>query len=338
MEGIKLTIAPGSQVLVTGATGFTGTVLVRKLVNQGAKVRAIARLSSNIQPLADLPIQWIYGDVFDPEIVDEAVRETNYIFHLATPYREAKLPDSMFYKVHVFSTQLLAKAALKEDTFRRFVHVSTVGVHGHIENPPADENSPLQPGDVYQETKVEAELWIRNFAAKEGLSLVTVRPAAIYGPRDHRLLKVFKMVSRGWVPLIGKGNHLYHLIHVEDLADFLIHVSVHSKAVGEIFICGSQEAISFQEMISIISNYYGNSVKFIRLPTSLVFTLSDVVEIVCKSFRIEPPIYRRRVAFFTKDRSFDTSKMSKIVNFLPAYSDKEGLKITAQWYEDQGII
>ena len=338
MKQTELKISPGMRVLVTGATGFTGSVLVRKLVNQGVNVVAIARSSSNLKPFEDLPIEWIRGDVFDEEIVKKAVKGANYIFHLATPYREAKLPDSGFYQVHVLSTQLLAQAALNEPDFQRFVHVSTVGVHGHIEHPPADENYPMEPGDIYQKTKVEAEVWLRDFAKQNGLAIAVVRPAAIYGYGDKRLLKLFKMVSRQWIPVIGKGDHLYHLIHVEDLTDFLIHTAVHPQAVGEVFICGSKEAISFQKMVTIISDYYQLPVKFIKLPAAPLFALSDVVELVCKPLGIEPPIYRRRLAFFTKDRAFNTEKMRMLIGFVPNYSDEEGLRKTAQWYLDRGWV
>lgn len=338
MRESGLRISPGTRVLVTGATGFTGSVLVRKLVNQGLDIVAIARPSSNLKPFDDLPIEWIRGDVFNEEIVKKAVKGISYIFHLATPYREAKLSDSGFYQVHVLSTQLLAKAALNEPAFKRFVHVSTVGVHGHIENPPADENYPMNPGDIYQKTKVEAELWLRDFAQQEGLAIAVVRPAAIYGPGDKRLLKIFKMVSRQWVPVIGKGEHLYHLIHVEDLTNFLIHTAVHPQAIGEVFICGNKEAISFHKIVSIISNYYRLPVKFVRLPAAPLFALGDLVELVCKPLDIEPPIYRRRLAFFTKDRSFNTEKMRNLVEFVTTYSDEKGLQDTAQWYLEQGWV
>jgi nucleoside-diphosphate-sugar epimerase len=338
MEEANFKIPPGTRVLVTGATGFTGSVLVRKLFALRLKVVAIARPSSNVEPFHDLPIEWVRGNVFDEETVKQAVKETSYIFHLATPYREARLPDKSFYQVHVLATQLLAKAALNEAGFKRFIHVSTVGVHGHIENPPADENYLMKPGDIYQETKVEAELWIRDFAEKEGLPLTVVRPAAIYGPGDKRLFKIFKMVCIKWVPVIGDGNNLYHLIHVEDLTNFFILAAVHPKALAEVFICGSKEAITFNKMVSIISEYYGVTAKFIKVPAAPLFSLGYLFEVIYRPFGIEPPIYRRRVAFFTKHRSFNTEKMRTLLEFVPTHSDEEGLRETAQWYLDRGWV
>ncbi|PSO88705.1 MAG: oxidoreductase [Cyanobacteria bacterium QS_6_48_18] len=338
MEEMQFKIPPKTRVLVTGATGFTGSVLVKKLVEMNLDVVAIARPTSNIEPFNEMPIEWIRGDVFDEKVVEKAVKGVSYIFHLATPFREAKSPDSGHHDVHVLSTQILAKAALKETSFKRFVHVSTVGFHGHIENPPADENYPMNPGDIYQKTKVDAELWLRDFAEKENLPIAVVRPAAIYGPGDKRLLKVYKMVCRKWVLLVGNKNHLYHLIHVDDLTDFFIVAASHPQAVGEVFICGNKEAITYKDMVSIIGKHYGVNVKFIKIPYKLLFKLGHLFEVIFRPLGIEPPIYRRRIDFFTKDRSFNTEKMRNVLGFLPAYSDEEGLKQTAQWYLEQGWV
>ncbi|NEO62112.1 MAG: NAD(P)-dependent oxidoreductase, partial [Moorea sp. SIO4G2] len=98
------------------------------------------------------------------------------------------------------------------------------------------------------------------------------------------------------------------------------------------------EAITFQKMVSIISEYYGISFKFIRLPAAPLFALGDFFEFICRPLGIEPPIYRRRLAFYTKDRSFNTAKMINLLGFVPVHSDEEGLKELAQWYLDQGWI
>ena len=216
MDASMCSIPRGTRVLVTGATGFTGSVLTRKLVQAGLQVRAIARPSSCTDALKDLDVRWYRGDVFDPETVRQAGEGADYVFHVAAAYREAKSSDEIYEKVHITSTQLLARAALANKNFKRFIHVSTVGVHGHIDRPPADENYPFHPGDVYQKTKAAAERWLREFAAANPLPFTVIRPAAIYGPGDRRLLKVFKMAARGWLLVLGYGKCLYHLIYVEE--------------------------------------------------------------------------------------------------------------------------
>jgi len=323
-------------ILITGGTGFTGVHLVKTLCATGATVRVIARASSNREQLADLNIEWYTGDVFDEATIEKAIKGATYIFHVAAAYREAKISDQVYWNVHVKSTQLLAKHALYEPQLKRFLHTSTIGVHGHIEEPPADENYRFAPGDEYQNTKVGAEEWIKEFAKENSLPL---RPAGIYGPGDRRLLKVFKMAKLPVCPILGMNTkNLYHLIHVEDLVAFMVHAVQQKQTVGEVYICGNDSAISFKDMVSSIAERLGKKATFLRMPVTPFFILGDVCEAICKFLNIEPIIYRRRVAFFTKDRSFDTSKMRDHAGFECKYANEEGLKLLCDWYKEQGWL
>lgn len=331
-------IPVGTPVLVTGATGFTGAVLTEKLAAAGLQVHAISRSSSNRQRFHELNIQWHIGDVFDEQVVKSACENVEYIFHVAAAFREAKLPDSGYHDVHVRSTQLLAHEALKSKNFKRFIHVSTMGVHGHIENPPGDELSPYAPGDIYQETKLEAEHWLREFASQARLPFTIIRPTGIFGPGDRRLLKVFKMAARPIFPVLGYGKCLYHLIHVDDLTNAIMLAATQPKALGEAFIIGNDSAISLLEMAQIISKHLGKMTRIVRIPAAPFFVLGDICELLCRPFGMEPPIYRRRVAFFTKDRSFNTKKMKILLGFQPKYSNETGILMTTDWYIKQGWI
>jgi dihydroflavonol-4-reductase len=325
-------------VLITGGTGFTGQVLVRKLCALGCHVRVCARPSSRKSPLANEPVEWIEGDVFDERTVEAAMKDVRYVFHLAAAYREAKVSDSWLELVHVRSTQLLAAAALRNPNFARFIHVSTVGVLGHVENPPADETAPYNPGDAYQRTKTDAERWLLEFGARAHLPFVVIRPAAIYGPGDRRLLKAFRMAKLPMVPIIGSSKGLYHLIHVEDLADFLIVAADHPNTLGEVFICGNPTSISIKELIGIVAGHLGRAPRFVHIPAAPLFLAADACERICKPLNIEPPLHRRRVAFFTKDRSFNTGKMRRMTGFECRFSNEAGLTTTADWYRSHGWL
>ena len=323
-------------VLITGATGFTGRHLVKTLAATGATIRVIARSSSTRGDLDSLDLEWFIGDVYDEQVIKQAIPDVNYIFHVAAAYREAKIDDEIYWKVHVQSTQILANEALKLTNFKRFLHTSTIGVHGHIDEPPADEEYRFAPGDEYQNTKVEAELWIRKFSKDNDLAMTVVRPAAIYGPGDRRLLKVYKMAKLPICPVLGFGHKgLYHLIHVTDLVNFMIIAATHSRTNGEVYICGNDTATSIHEMIKTIGEKIGKTPIFLRLPVTPFFWLGDLCELICKPLNIEPPIYRRRVAFFTKDRSFNTNKMRDHTGYEYVYSNKKGVEELADWYIEQ---
>lgn len=324
----------GSTVLVTGGTGFTGTKLVRKLVEAGnVKVRCIARPSSRIDEDLSEAVTWYRGDVYDPDVVEDAVEGVDYIFHLAACFRDPSATDDEYRKVHVTSTRLLAKAAHAQSEFNRFVHTSTVGVHGHVESPPADETAPYNPGDLYQETKLEGELSIRKFANSQGLPLVVIRPAAIMGPNDRRLLKLFKFAKYGVFPLLDGHDPRYHLIHVDDLTNCMLLAADHPAALGEVFICGNEEPTSVVKMLTQISDLLGQTVQFISLPSAPLFALADAVEWASGKIGVAPILYRRRLAFFTKDRAFDTSKLRKVLEFDYRYDNESGICDTVRGYE-----
>jgi len=327
-----------SRVLVTGATGYTGQLLVRKLVQAGCRVRAIARATSDVSPLAEQPIEWRRGEVFDLAVVRPAMDGINYVFHVAAAFRDAKSTEKDYWNVHVKSTRLLAEEAEGKASFKRLVHVSTMGVHGHIANPPADENSPFAPGDGYQRTKAEAETWLAAYGRENNLPYTIIRPCAIYGPGERRLLKLYRMASKRFFPILGQGKCWYHLVHVEDLTNAMLLAAVNERALGEPFLIGSSEAIRLEDMARIIAGEYGNPIQIFRLPIGPFFLMGDLCEAICKPLKIEPPIYRRRVAFYSKDRNFSTKKMRDVLGYSPLFENKEGIIESARWYREHGWV
>jgi len=329
------TIQPGSNVLVTGATGYTGTVLVKKLIDLGLNVKAIARESSNISAFNGLPVKWVRGEVYDKETIKQGMKDVQYVFHLAAAFREAKSSKKDYWNVHVKSTQLIVGEAQKNPDFKRLIHVSTMGVHGHIANPPGDENSPFAPGDDYQKTKSEAEIWLKEYAGKKGLPYTIIRPCGIYGPGERRLLKLYKMATKRFFPILGNGKCWYHFVHVEDLTNAMILAATEDKALRGAFLIGSKKPIQLEEMAGIIAKEYNSKLQILRLPIGPFFLLGDVCEAICKPLKLEPPIYRRRVAFYSKDRYFSVRKMLDTLGYEPLYDNEEGIVESARWYRDQ---
>lgn len=334
-----MTPAPNDLVVLTGATGFTGRVVTRQLLTIGCRLRIIARASSDTAEFEQHPqVEVVRGEVFDPETVRTACAGCNYILHMAASYREAKYGDDFYRDVHVTSTRLLAEQALAQPAFRRFVHVSTVGVHGHIDEPPANEEYRFDPGDIYQRTKAEAELWLRDVATERGLPLTVIRPTAIMGPGDRRLLKLFRMAKLPVVPLLGFTQGLYHFIHVEDLARCIIGATNPALPAGAVYICGNRETSSVREIVSEVGTMLGRKPHFLRIPAWPFFLLGFLVEKICIPLGVEPPIYRRRVAFFTKDRAFDTRRMQAAFGQLMQFDNTTGIRQTAEWYQRQNWL
>ena len=204
----------GATALVTGATGFTGSLLVRRLVERGVRVTALVRPASRLDHLADLDVVWVRGEIDDEATIARVTARAEYVFHLAAAYREAKCSEADYRRVHVTSTKLLAAGVARTPGFRRFVHVSTIGVHGHIAHPPGDERTPFRPDDDYQRTKAAADEWVRRFADAEGFACTVIRPCAILRSGGSAPVEALSLGTVRPVPLLGRSRGLYHLIHV----------------------------------------------------------------------------------------------------------------------------
>ncbi len=325
------------KALVTGANGFTGSYLTKHLLNKGYDVRVLVRKNSNLSTLEDLPVEYAYADLAADDPVEDAVAGVDVVFHIAALYRAENVPKKMFWAVNVDGTRKLLEAAKKAGV-KRFVHCSTVGVQGEIKNPPAKEEDPYNPGDYYQESKMEGELLALNFFKKENLPGTVVRPVGIYGPGDTRFLKLFKYIYNGKFRMIGSGKVLYHLTYVEDLVAGIALAGEKEEALGEIFTIGGNEYVTLNELVEKIARILDRPVPKTRIPVWPVWLAGLLCELTFKPLGLEPPIFRRRVDFFIKDRAFDISKAKRLLGYEPRVSLDEGLKITADWYKQQGWL
>jgi nucleoside-diphosphate-sugar epimerase len=218
------------------------------------------------------------------------------------------------------------------------VQCSTGGVHGHIEHPPADEDAPYRPGDIYQVTKLEAETLAREFGRRHGLEVVVARPIGIYGPGDRRFLKMFRGLASGRFPVLGSGEVFYHLTFIDDLVDGLRRCGEVAAAAGRTYILAGDTYTTLNELVALVADELGVRPPRWRLPVWPFWMTGLVCELVCVPLRIEPPLYRRRVDFYTKSRAFDTTRARAEIGYEPKVPLREGLRRTIAWYRAQGWL
>jgi nucleoside-diphosphate-sugar epimerase len=322
--------------LVTGATGFTGGHLARYLASRGHAVTALVRDPERARELAAAGVALAQGDIRDRAAVERALVGIDVVYHIAAIYREAGLTRDTYLAVNATAAGNLVEAAARAGV-RRVVHCSTVGVHGHIEDPPANEDAPLKPGDIYQETKLEGERLARDMGRRHGIEVVVVRPTGIYGPGDWRFVKLFRLVKRRF-PILGDGQIYYHLTHIDDLIEGFRLCGEHPAAAHRTYILGGGEAPTLNQFVEIVAEISGVRPPRLHLPVWPFWTAGALCELLCKPFGIEPPIYRRRVDFYTKSRWFDITRARHELGYEPRVPLKEGLTETLAWYRTHGWI
>ena len=325
------------RLLVTGGTGFIGSHLAEEGRRRGAEVVVLGLTErpeeqANADLLSRLGAEVIPGSITDAELCRRAARGATHIFHLAVAMREGGKSDEFFQSINLDGTRHLLQAATAQRV-ERFVYCSTIGIYGHRAPGITNEDSPFSPGNIYERTKVAAERLVRDFAENCGLPAVVLRPADVYGPRDQRLLKLFNGVSRGRFPLFGSGKGRRHMVYVDDVVSAFFRACEREDAVGEGLIVAGPRACTLRELLAEVASATGSSRYGIRLPLAPMLGLAAVVEDLCAALAIDPPIYRRRMDFFSSDSEFDTARARRVLDWQPKVDLPEGIRRTAESWE-----
>jgi dihydroflavonol-4-reductase len=326
-----------TRILVTGATGFLGGHLCDRLVREGKTVRALVRNPEKCASLRRWGVETVVGDLFDGETIERAMEGIAVVYHLAGAYRDGRLARQELMKTNAGGTRNVLDAAVKAGV-QRFIHCSTIGVHGDIANPPGTEETPYRPGDSYQESKVAGEWIVRDYMAKGSLPIVIFRPGGVYGPGDLRFLKLFKGIKRRTFVMLGSGEVLYQLIYISDLIDGIFLCGTRDEAPGNIYILTGNQPVTLNVFVRNIAEALDVPPPCLHFPVTPVYLASFACDWLCRPLGIHPPLFPRRMDFFRKTRSFDISKAKNELAFHPKTDLKTGIQLTVESYRKGGWL
>jgi nucleoside-diphosphate-sugar epimerase len=303
------------RALVTGAGGFIGSHLIRHLAGRGWAVRAI-----DVHPASgalDGNIEYRVCDIRDEPTLSEAIDGVDYVFNLASVHLDVHASFDQFQSVNVRALERVVELSA-DARVRRLIQVSSVGVYGHVESPPAKEDAPLHPENDYERTKAAGEEVARRAASRVGLDLVIVRPSWVYGAGCPRTAKLLRSLRKGQFFYIGKGDNLRHPIYVDDFLQG-IELAALGPAVlaGKTFNLAGPRWMTVREMVSQFARAIGVRPPTLHAPRWLGMSVGWAAEQVSAVMGTEPPISRRTLAFFENDNAFDISAARGAFGFDP---------------------
>jgi nucleoside-diphosphate-sugar epimerase len=321
------------KVLVTGANGFIGSNLCRRLLSEGYAVRALVRKSSDLQFLEGTKVTLLYGDITLPETLKAAVDGVEKVFHVAGLAADWG-PFSLFERINFRGTQNVARAAA-EAGVKRFIYVSTVAFHGFGKQNITEDDPPAENLIPYAQTKLMAERWLWEFAKESPMQITAVRPGNVFGVNDRTFLfKYIDALLQGKFAEINHGKSKTCPVYVENLIDIMMTVAVEPQAAGNAYLATDGLDITWHEFNSALAAALGVPMPKTSIPYPFAMAAAKVYYRLHKllGLKSEPFLTPYRINNGGKDYHFSIQKLKDHFGYSPAVHLEEGLKRTVESY------
>jgi dihydroflavonol-4-reductase len=327
------------RVLVTGASGFVGSAIVRAFLSSGYPVRALVRSTSPRQNLQGLAIECVEGDICDPDAMGRAMSGIRYLAHAAADYRLWARDPAAIMRTNVEGTRTVMKAA-RTAGVERIVYTSSVATlalrpAGEV----ADESIGLAENEAlgaYKRSKVTAERLIDRWVAQDRLPVVIVNPSTPIGPRDIRPTPTGRIIieaAAGRMP--GFVDTGLNLVHVDDVGSG--HVAALERGTpGERYILGGDN-VTLAQMLSDIALLVGGRPPRLKLPRAPLYPLAIAAQIIARAIDREPLLTLDGLRMSRHRMFFTSEKAGRELGFR-GRPYKSALQDAVEWFLANGYL
>jgi len=327
------------KALVTGATGFVGSAVARRLLAAGVETRVLVRPESTHRNIKGLAVEVVTGDLNDEASLRRAVRGCEALFHVAADYRLWVPEPAALYRTNVEGTKRLLRAAAEAGT-KCIVYTSSVATLGiNKDRSPADESTPVALGDMvghYKRSKFMAEEAVLQLAANEGAPVVIVNPSAPIGPRDIRPTPTGRII----VDMIAGRMPAYvdtglNVVHVEDVAEG--HWLAFQKGgIGQRYVLGG-ENLSLRDILDLIANVSSRPAPRVKLPHGVVLPIAWLAESLSHFTGREPFATVDGVRMARKHMYFSSAKARQDLGYVSRPA-RAAIEDAIRWFKDSGYL
>ena len=330
----ELTHYRGRALLVTGATGFIGSQVVRAALRGGLKVRLLARDPQRAKDLGGVE-PWT-GDLLQPASLEGIARGIEYVVHAAGVLGKWGRPESSLYDVNVQGSLNLLQAC-RGAGLRRLLHLSAGGVTGPLQAHAVDETYPCRPVTVYEKSKLLGEQRVLEQSKAWGIPASVLRPTFTYGPGDPHKLPLFQAIQAGKLVLIGGGGSVLHPVYIDDLVGGIL-LALERARDGEIYILGGDSPVTKRKLTGAIADALKVRRPAISIPRWLAAAAAAALEMLARRFGFEPILTRSRVSMMSENFGYTIDKARAELGYAPQTSLRDGIRRTVAAYRRDGLL
>jgi nucleoside-diphosphate-sugar epimerase len=317
------------EVLITGANGFLGSALSRRLLGEGHRVRALVRPGSDASALDGTGVERVSGDVTDAPSMQRAVEGTEVVFHLAGLRRAPE--RSAFFRVNAEGTRTVCDAMLRVGARRMVLAGSLAAVGPSRADRPHVETDPFAPEEWYGESKAEAE---RIALGTAGLEVTVARPPRILGPGDRENLVFFRLVKRGIRLEVGGGPRPLSVVDVDDVVGLLLLLAVRPEAVGETFFSPGPDETTLEEIQTLGAEVLGVRPRTLRLSPGRLRALAAMADGFSQLTGKHLPLNRKLARqLLAPAWTCSGDKARARLGWIPRIDARTSIARSAAWYQ-----
>lgn len=326
---------------MTGATGFIGTHLLRKLLDQGHHCRCLVRRMDDLTSIFDDGnVNLFLGDITDANSLRDVGKDIDVAFHLAAEGHVASVSGKEYsraFEINVRGTANFARAcALNRVT--RFIHFSSTAAMGLAKHSRIDETTPCHPVTPYQMSKYEAERILISVSRQLDLNIVILRPCMVYGPGGKgEFLKFCRLINLGIFPRIGTGANLTPMVYVEDVVQAAVSAIRKGKS-GQVYLVASDRSYPLAEIHKSICDALNIRRWYPYVPVWAAYWAAFIIEHLSRLTKRPPIVSRMNIVSTAKDRVFDINKAMTELSYHPWTDLREGILETVTHYKSTGLI
>ena len=321
--------------LVTGANGFIGSALVRRLIEGGYNVKSLVLKGTPERFLDGLDTEIVYGDITDPSTLKKPFAGADTVFHLAALARDWG-PKWLFRKLNYEGVLNVLDVARRADV-GRLLHVSTLGVHTYRPTFGGDETAPLDSNlNYYCIYKRLGEQAVRDCIRVGSMPITIVRPPLFpFGPRDTTsFYALAEALEKGLYQYINGGNGRVCVGYVDNLVDGMVAASEHPDAVGEVFNISDDGAYSWRDIMGAFCGELGAKPPRFSIPSAVLYPIAALMMGLWTAFPLpgEPALTFYRVKVSSGDLYFNNEKAKRVLGWKPKVPFDEAVRKTVEWY------